>query len=146
MKMNMKKIMMVISAICLAACSSNEEVPAIAKISGTWEIVTVHYQSCNNGVCQDNFVLDFENSGLTFEIRSDSVFYYPFVNNPEIERFKVVSYSDGLLKLQNTNGIWDYLISDQQESSMKVTAIVPVVNKPPDKPDFVLHDVFYLKR
>ena len=62
----MKRIIMIIAVVCLTACSANEEVPAIAKISGTWEIENIIYQVCTNSICKDGFTVDFENSGLTF--------------------------------------------------------------------------------
>jgi hypothetical protein len=80
---------------------------------------------CESFGCTDN-IMDFTDSGLTFEIRDDSVFYYPFVNSPDVmDKFAIESYSKNLLQLRNASGLWNFEIDEIESSSMKITAIVP---------------------
>jgi len=124
----------------LSGCTDDE--PALlSEIKGTWTIESINYQMCQDGDCQDN-PMDFGDSGLTFEIRKDSVFYYPFVDSPElINRFALHSVAGSTLKLRNDAGIWDYVIDDKGENALTVRAIVPTIS-----PDIVYYDIVSLSR
>jgi hypothetical protein len=126
--MNMRFfILFVLFSAFGAGCNQdNQEIDALAEIVGVWTIDQINYQFCNKGFCEDN-VTDFSSSGLTFEIRRDSVFYYPFANFPEMrEAFAIRYYVYDTLKLENKNGIWDFVLTEKQAKSMTVVNTIVV--------------------
>ena len=141
----MKKLMMLMLLPLLAgffqACSEDDAKPGLlSTITGTWVIENINYQMCQAADCQDD-VMEFNDSDLTLVIRKDSVFYFPFVESPEmLNAFAVHTVSGDTLKLRNDAGVWNYVVDEKTPSSLILRGIVPTES------DVVFYDIISATR
>ena len=137
------KVMVLFSVLIgtIQGCSDDEATPdLISEIMGIWRIENINYQMCDAQKCEDN-ITEFDASGLTFEIRRDSVFYYPFVSSPEtLNRFALHTVSGDTLNLKNNFGIWDFVIDERSAASLTIRGIVPTGS------DVVFFDIISVSR
>lgn len=140
----MKKItVLLLLAALLHSCGEPEPAnnPPLEDLLGVWDISLISHRECDALGCQTTN-MDFSGSGLTFELSANSASYFPDVGSPStINAYSVQGYSNNTLRLQDSQGTWDFEVSEYNGGQVTITGEFPTAD-----PDVVSYDVIFLER